>query len=89
MNTYSIYDIVAKMIGKVEPVGSTHVDDERFDNLAELTALTNLLLTDIMQTAEYKSRHEHSMSKAGNSATKFLDYVKEDLDCWYERKTNS
>ena len=67
------YEIVKKLIGPVMPVGSSHVDDVRFYNLVELVSLLDKLLYDINQVAKNKTRHEHSMKKAGELASSKLD----------------
>ncbi len=53
-----IYEVVMKLAGQVEPVGETHTDDKRYENLQQLTALTEQLLTDICSIeSNYKNNH--------------------------------
>jgi hypothetical protein len=69
------YEIVMKLIGHVHPVGSTHFDDESFENLKELTELTDQLLNTIHKISEFKSQHQYSMKRAGEHCSKFLDSI--------------
>jgi len=72
-----IYDVVKKLLGEIEPVGETHVDDKRFENLSATTLLVDKLLFDISQVAVSASRQEYSMSRAGKHAEQFLKDIKE------------
>lgn len=69
-----IYDVVRKLIGDVEPVGETHIDNIYYENLQQLTALTEQLLTDIWSIeAQYKNNHQYSMKRASEHCARFLD----------------
>ena len=68
------YDVVKKLIGEIYPVGETHTDDRRFENLKEMIELVDKLLTDIDKVAyRNKDRVEFSMKRAGGCAKEFLD----------------
>lgn len=69
-----IYDVVTKLIGEIEPVGASHIDPKRLENLKEMTQLVKELLTDI-ECVRYdnSSMHEDSIRKA-------VDHVK----CFYD-----
>lgn len=67
-----LIDVVRKLIGPVEPVGETRADDERYENLKALTALVDNLICEVRYVTENKSRHEFSMKRAGEHASKFL-----------------
>ena len=69
-----IYEVAKKLIGEVEPVGETHTDDKRYENLKKLTNLTEQLLTDICRIENnYKNNHQHSMKRASTHCAGFLD----------------
>jgi hypothetical protein len=68
----SIYKVVKKLVGAVEPVGETTEDDRRFDNLQVMTELVDLLLSDIDSVAQNKNRGEYSMKRAGVFASDFF-----------------
>jgi len=59
------YDVVKKLTGPIEPVGETHTDGHRYENLRGTIELIELLLVDITEVA-------HSMSRAGLRAARFL-----------------
>ena len=66
-------DVVRKLVGRINPVGETHTDDERFENLKTMTILVDLLLSDLDIVASEKHRHEFSRKRAGEFASNFLD----------------
>lgn len=68
-----IYDVVKKLIGNIEPVGSTHRDEKRLENLKEHIELTATLLHDLQNIAPYKDRVEYSMQVIGKKASDFLN----------------
>jgi len=65
-------DIVRILLGPIEPVGETHTDDKRMDNLDEMCKVVDFLIGDIDKVAANKDRHEYSMKRAGEFAEKFL-----------------
>lgn len=67
------YDVIKKLIGPIQPVGSTHVDAERYRNLEETISVVDRLLSDIDRIATKKKAPEHSIKRAANRASKFFD----------------
>jgi hypothetical protein len=65
-------EIVNKMIGEIRPAGDSGIDVERLDNLKSMCSLVNELITHIADVAKLKDSNEHSVSKAGNTASEFL-----------------
>ena len=72
-----IYDVVTKLVGKINPVGESNEDDRRFENLNTLTDLIDKLLSDIEYVARQNNEPEYSVSRAGKFASKFLDQIEE------------
>lgn len=68
-----LLEIVNKLIGKIEPIGESNTDADRLSNLGDQIQLTDDLIYQIVQVSENKTRHEHSMKKAGESAHKWLE----------------
>lgn len=68
------YDVVSKLIGPVDPVGDSSVDNQRYQNLQDLIHLTDKLLQDIRNVAGNKDMMAYSMKKAGERADEFLKY---------------
>lgn len=67
-------DIVRKLIGKINPIGETETDNQRFKNLEQLCNLVENLLMDIDDVAfKNKDSHEYSVKRAADFAKKFLE----------------
>jgi len=74
-----LYDVVRKLTGPIIPIGETSVDDRRFANLDDVAGLAGELLADIIEVARHRDRQEHSISKAGKFAQKFLMEVVDEI----------
>ena len=71
-----VYELVIKLVGPIAPVGETHTDDKRFENLKAMTELVDKLLTDIDDVAYLnKDRQEYSMKTAAEFASAFYDKI--------------
>ena len=70
-----VYDVVGKLIGPIRPLGESHTDEERFENLKAMTELVDLLLNDICAVGQYKNQHQASLKKAGKFADEFYDSI--------------
>ena len=69
-----IYEVVNKLIGRIEPIGETNADNRSLENLKEMTDLVDKLVSDIDRIASnYKNNHQYSMKEASNVANDFLD----------------
>lgn len=69
-----VYDVVMKLIGPVVPVGETHTDGERLENLEQLTELTDKLVTEIDRIGyENRKDHRYSIKRAVEHCQKFMD----------------
>lgn len=66
--------IVMKLIGPITPVGETHTDNERFENLKDLCELVSELNLKIKEVAEERTRQEYSIKRAGEYANNFLSH---------------
>ena len=69
------YEIVMKLIGPVRPVGETHTDNKRAENLANLIDLIDKLLNDIHDIERYKRDHRASIKNAGEKCANYLDSI--------------
>lgn len=72
-----IADIVMSIIGEIEPVGESHIDDQRFSNLLKLQNTMDILLDEIMYCLPYLDRVEYSMKRSAKQA---LEWMKEKRD---------
>ena len=66
-------DVVKKLIGKINPIGETNTDIERFENLKAMCELVNNLIIDIDDMAyQNKDAREFSVKRASEYASNFL-----------------
>lgn len=72
-----IADIVMSIIGEIEPVGESHIDDQRFSNLLKLQMTMDILLDEIMYCLPYLDRVEYSVKRSAEQA---LEWMKEKRD---------
>lgn len=79
MKQRDIYEIVKTLTGNVRPVGSEHIDSERFENLKELGCLVLRLVDDLRCVAADSTRKEHSIQRAGIEASAFLAEIRESI----------
>ncbi len=75
---YTTSDLVKRVIGPISPVGESHTDEKRYQNLEHMIEVVNRLLYEIWRVSENKNRVEFSMKKAGQTAYEFLKDVKEE-----------
>jgi len=74
MDTMTLYDVVKKLTGPIDPVGETNTDNARFENLKALTELVDKLVFDIDKVNMLgKGRAEYSIKRAREFANSFLN----------------
>lgn len=74
-----VYEVVRRLIGRIEPIGETRTDDERFENLKEMCDLVDKLLIDIGCLHYYKNNHQFSMKRAYEYASEFILYLNKQI----------
>ena len=74
------YDLVKKLIGEIEPVGESHTDEKRYENLKEFIDLVYELIQDLHSVAGYENNYQHSMKKAGEHVRQFLFEIRSTID---------
>lgn len=67
-----IADIVMELIGEIEPVGDSAIDDKRFNNLLAVENVMDILFDEIRWASENRNRYEYSMQKIGKNASDYL-----------------
>lgn len=74
MDIMTLYDVVKKLTGPIDPVGETNTDNARFENLKALTGLVDKLVFDIDRVSmQGKGRAEYSIKRARDFANNFLN----------------
>lgn len=72
-------EIVQKLVGSIMPVGESHLDTKRLENLKIMCELIEDLVYEVNYVARDKDRYESSMKEMGVYAQKFLDNLKEEI----------
>lgn len=69
-----VYELATQLIGPIEPVGESHTDEKRHQNLQRMINLTDSLVTDIDRVAHgFKNNHQASMKHSSVMASEFFD----------------
>jgi len=69
-----VYSIVLKLIGPINPVGESHTDDKRYENLRATSMLVENLVSDIQDVVNAnRNAHEASRKKAFLYAKSILE----------------
>ena len=69
-----IYEVVKKLTGEVEPVGETHEDNKRFENLEVMITLVEKLHCELDDIAYRRGDCKWgSVRKACNRINKYID----------------
>lgn len=73
-------DVIRKIIGPIDPVGETHEDEKRFENLKTFCETLDIMLEDLNKVSKNISHYESSRIKAGTRADEFLEETKNWID---------
>ena len=71
-----IADLVMTLVGEVKPVGSTHVDDQRFQNLHTLQDVVDILLDEIYFVTADLDQCEYSRRRSAENACNWMQEKK-------------
>ena len=77
MKERDLHTILYKIIGSISPVGETHTDGPRFENLEEFAELVYNLVWDLHEVSQYADRPQYSMHQAGERAKETLEQIRE------------
>ena len=66
-------DIIIRLIGNINPVGETNIDNERLNNLKIWIDNTDDMISELKVLSENKNSSQRSVSRAGKLAQEFLD----------------
>lgn len=91
MKSDVIIEVIDKLVGSIEPYGSTQIDEERLENLETLLEVMDEYIGEIIDVTKYRNRHEYSILAIANKAYDWLvdlrDYT-DDIVRENERKEN-
>ncbi len=77
MRPTTIQEVTNKLIGPVRPVGETHEDNIRFENLKALCEVIDRLMGDVSDVRAYSHSSEFSKVRAAEYAANFIREIKE------------
>lgn len=81
MKSEVIIEVIDRLIGSIEPYGSTQIDAERLENLEILLDVMDEYIKEIIHAAEYRNRYEYSILAIADRAYDWLvdlrDYTNE------------
>ena len=72
MNSEVIIEVLDRLIGSVEPYGSTQIDAERLENLETLLEVTDECIKKIADVAKFINRYEYSIKEMAYRAYEYL-----------------
>lgn len=75
--TMTNYEIITKLIGPIQALGSHGEDEYRLQNLEEAIIVVEQLVSDIAHAANDQVRQEASMKAIGQRAQEFLDELRD------------
>ena len=79
-----IADIVMKLTGEVEPIGSHEIDTRRFDNIVLLMNVVDILIDEIQLQVPCQNSYEASAKKIGLEAVKWVMEKQEYFDNYFD-----
>ena len=80
MDSEIIIDVLDRLVGNIHAIGSTHIDNERYDNLLNMEQVAYFTIDELLKELPNIKRHEYSMSKSGEKAFAILKNIRNDLD---------
>ena len=93
MDSETIIKVIDALIGSIEPYGSTHIDNERTENLKALLYVMDEYIAEIDKVVKYRNCPQYSMRKMGEIAYEwFVDlkgYVDEFMKEYGEEENES
>ena len=80
MKAETVIEVVKKLVGEVDAVGSSHIDEKRLENLKVMTEVIDELIEEVISSAGTKDDYRYSMQQIGKYAFGYLKEWKETLE---------
>jgi hypothetical protein len=74
------YEVVKKLIGTIEPIGDSSIDERIFKNLKKMIDLVDMMIIDLEEIVPMRFRQEASIKKAGLEVNRYFNGLKEYLE---------
>lgn len=78
MKEFSLFEIVKKLNGEIQPVGDSTIDEKRFENLNRFLTLAEDMILEIERVSGYIDSPRFSEKRAAKIAKVFLDNLEAD-----------
>ena len=80
MKREHIIEVIADMVGYIEPCGDTHIDETRYENQEKIIDIINNGLEDLIENSKYKGSAEGSIDRIGSRAYNALKHIRKTID---------
>lgn len=80
MKAETVIEVVKKLVGEVNAVGSADINRERLENLEVMTEVVDELIEEVISSAGTKDDYRYSMQQIGEYAFGWLKEWKETLE---------
>lgn len=80
MNSEVIIEVIDKLVGSIEPYGSTQIDEERLKNLETLLEVMDEYINEIIDVTKYRNRYEYSILAIAERAYDWLVGLRDYID---------
>lgn len=80
MNGNTIYEVIKKLIGPIDPIGESNSDEIRYENLNTALEVVNRLMSDICYLIPKRKRVEYSISRSGSKAFEYAKNLRDSLN---------
>lgn len=75
----NVYEITKRLLGYIEPLGQSSMDEIRLSNLESTIDLVERLTKDIIYVARNKNSYENSVKAIGTRADRFISEMREEF----------
>ena len=72
MKSEVIIEVIDRLVGSIQPYGSTQIDEERLKNLEILLEVMDEYINKIIDVTKYRNRHEYSILEIAERAYDWL-----------------
>lgn len=82
--SYSLKDILDKLVGDICVNGETNSDNESFDNICEVEEFLVSTINKLASNSKFKDRKEYSMKKVANKSDEVINRIKDVINYYEE-----
>lgn len=80
MKSEVIIEVIDKLVGSIEPYGSSQIDEERLRNLETLLDVMDEYINEIIDVTKYRNRYEYSILRIADRAYDWLADLRDYTD---------